>query len=204
MRVDDLMGQLTSVYLEWSAADLLQNPNYHRREREITWNGGNTWTEACILFDDICAWESAGAYSFQAFDGSIFRLYFRYAQSGALEQATLLFVHAQPCCEGSDVLPWIRVDCDPKRQAGTLHAECHLHVHGAPSVRIPVDGLPTPRAFVEAIAAWFYPDKYRLHRQLDSDGWPSVDRCTGEVFPHTCSAQVQRVGRVAFGSPKMR
>jgi hypothetical protein len=33
-----------------------------------------------------------------------------------------------------------------------------------PGTRVPVDGVPTPRQFLEFVFACFYPDDYRKHR----------------------------------------
>ena len=94
-------------------------------------------------------------------------------KADVLEQASLVYVHVDPCCHANEALPWLRIDYDPRVAGGVLHAPCHLHVHGAPTVRIPVDRVPTPRAFVEAIAAWFYPQLYAKHRTLDAEFWPA-------------------------------
>lgn len=66
-------------------------------------------------------------------------------------------------------IAWIRMDYQPQHVRGVLHGECHLHMSGFSDMRLLVDGVPTPRQFIEMIVALCYPKIYRSHR-LREDG----------------------------------
>ena len=60
---------------------------------------------------------------------------------------------------------WFRIDYDPLTVApGVNHPPCHLHFSGFPDARLIVNGVPTPRQFVEFVISSFYPEVYRQKR----------------------------------------
>jgi len=69
------------------------------------------------------------------------------------------------------LVPWIRIDYDPKASTSPLHHACHMHIGLFQHARIPLSRVPTPRQFIEFIITLCYPEDYRMKR-LDSDGKP--------------------------------
>ena len=60
---------------------------------------------------------------------------------------------------------WIRLEFDPLAATkGIVHPPCHLHIGGFPDARLIVNGVPTPRQFVEFVISSFYPEVYRQKR----------------------------------------
>jgi len=71
--------------------------------------------------------------------------------------------------EEDEVAPWIRFDYDPGAgKRGILHHDTHLHFVGFPNTRVAVNGVPTPRQFIEFVMGAFYPSEYAAKR-LDRD-----------------------------------
>lgn len=106
-------------------------------------------------------------YTFQTIeDGAILQLHYLFG-SDELLSANLAYYSAGV----TDDMPvgWYRIDYDPVREGGVIHAGCHFHLGLFPNMRLVVDGVPTPRQFVEFVIASCYPDSYQRHR-LGSDG----------------------------------
>lgn len=69
----------------------------------------------------------------------------------------------------SDLASWMRIDYDPNAmRRGVIHHDCHLQLCGLPNARIPLNGVPAPRQFVDFVVAMIHPDIYVNHR-LDSE-----------------------------------
>jgi hypothetical protein len=89
------------------------------------------------------------------------------------EEGTEEFVGPLPDVESFEEsrlpISWVRFDYDPSAERGVLHAAAHLQSSIGVDLRIPAVGVPTPRQWIEAIFAWFYPEDYKRHR-LDEDG----------------------------------
>jgi hypothetical protein len=77
---------------------------------------------------------------------------------------------------------WLRIDYAPRDAKGVLHYECHMHLSMFYNSRLVVDGVPTPRQFVEFIIALCYPDIYREHRLDDNGEYPD------ETFMHSVNS----------------
>ncbi len=59
---------------------------------------------------------------------------------------------------------WLRIDYAPQDARGVLHHDCHLHMSTFSRSRFVVDGVPTPKQFIELIMSLCYPEYYRRHR----------------------------------------
>lgn len=70
-----------------------------------------------------------------------------------------------------DTVSWIRIDYDPGAHRDVVHTCCHLHVHGFSESRISIDGVPSPKQFIEFVLAVFYPKEYSSKR-IGADGRP--------------------------------
>jgi len=64
---------------------------------------------------------------------------------------------------GTRVVSWLRIDfeSDEKVRRGIAHPACHMHVHGFPSWRLAIRGVPTPIQFVDLIVSQVYPEIYQ-------------------------------------------
>jgi hypothetical protein len=172
-----LLNELRKTFEDWDG--LLVNPRYCRNDRAVCWtsfNGGRL-TEP-VTSEQVLGVLDQKQFSFQsAEDGSIFQLLYRFDSDDKLIEARLAFylLRSRGSLEDGYAevrsTAWIRLDYDTAAAAGLLHTACHLHLHGFPETRIPVDGVPGPRQFVEFIIAACYPDYYRMHR-LESGNEP--------------------------------
>lgn len=81
----------------------------------------------------------------------------------------------------------IRIDYDRRFPESPIHHTCHIHFSGYPATRIAVDGIPTPRQFLEFVFLAFYPDVFRTRRLRDGGEFRNV-------------AYVQAICSVAFPS----
>jgi hypothetical protein len=94
---------------------------------------------------------------------------------------------------------WLRIDFSPDFQRkGILHHDCHVHLSGMNLARIPLDGVPSPRQFVEFIFASFYPSAYREHRlkglplctdavlvaSINEHSWPVASQALAQAIMH--------------------
>ncbi|MBV9718017.1 MAG: DUF2290 domain-containing protein [Candidatus Eremiobacteraeota bacterium] len=59
--------------------------------------------------------------------------------------------------------PWLRIDYDLQAARGAIHAPCHMHINGFSAARLPVNGVPSPRQFVDLILSLAYPAVFRRH-----------------------------------------
>lgn len=139
-------------------------------------------------------------YSFQiSLDGSIVQIYYLYDSKGNdIRSANLAFYSSRiyspkilPVSEiisNDDALEepedenfnlgmpedgpvhWIRIDYAPDEARGVLHHGCHMHLSTFPESRFIVDRLPTPKQFIEFVIAYYYPEEYKKHRNLNERG----------------------------------
>lgn len=59
---------------------------------------------------------------------------------------------------------WIRIDYDPTaKERGIIHHDCHMHLSNFPDTRFIVEGIPSPRQFIEFVVATVYPSQYKDH-----------------------------------------
>ncbi len=185
MRVNELYKSLRSTYDDWS--DFLINPQFVRREEEIIWqNYAPPRLAYPILRSDIAQLIDKGQYTFQVSeDDSIIQIYYRCQKNKVLKANLAFYSLAEaPAADGevtdleedlwdepSFNLPredgpvgWLRIDYAPQEERGVLHHHCHLHLNAFPEARFVVDGLPTPKQFIEWIVSLCYPEKYKAHR----------------------------------------
>ena len=181
MRINDVIGQLTSAFNDWD--HLLANPRYVRRNRIITWqNYYPGFVRLPVTNADLVRLSDEGQYTFQFLDGSMLQLFYAYGNADDdLIAARLAYYMAEnlgvaseeefgadeALAEASPV-NWFRLDYT-QRDSGVLHSSAHLHLAGFPDGRLMVAGVPTPRQFVELVVSFAYPDAYRRHR-LDENG----------------------------------
>jgi hypothetical protein len=185
MRVNDVIGIMVSVFDDWQG--LLANPRFVRNGNSISWVGcepriiSYPLTRAAVV-----ELAEQGQYTFQfTDDGSLLQMAYSFTADGVTLRSANLAYYAVPrnvipMDEAADVMeeapvageaeiPWLRIDYDPETARGVLHGECHLHLSGFPNSRFLVDGVPTPRQFVEFVIALCYPEAYR-ERRLKDDG----------------------------------
>lgn len=196
MKINDVISSLTASYDDWNNIFFVKN--FIRRNHEVSWSdynpGGllepNSGKDLQNLFENK-------QYSFVLSDFSILQLYYKFKE----DNETLLFarlafyrllggtIDESPDLQdqedelGEEIGPlksdeeglieWIRFDFDPSESRTLVHPECHAHVSGLTSARVPVVGVPSPRQFIEFIISVFYPDKY-LKERAESDGTPKV------------------------------
>ena len=178
-----------AAYLDW--ADYLANPRIVRADNVVSWADRTSMrTPSHPGQDDIRGLATSGQYSFQAIeDGGLFQLYYECDHDGeTVVSANLGFYRiGEPPDEDDDdddlaevlatesdsrddpPIGWLRVDYAPTEARGVLHSECHLHLVGFLSGRWVVDGLMSPRQFVELMFQLAYPDAFAEHR-LDAAG----------------------------------
>jgi hypothetical protein len=183
MTQNDIFGQLTAVFIEWQG--FLKDPQYIHRGGEISWDRASQLIlSENLTRRDVLEISRMGQYSFRvAGDESIIQISYRFDPQGDLQSARLAFYEVGSLTvvdEEIEVLPieqedgpntlarWIRFDYCNTGLGRVLHMDCHLHVSGLPGTRFAVTGVPTPRQFIEFIAAHFYPTEYKKIR-LDED-----------------------------------
>jgi len=189
--INDLYSSLVSVQMDWKG--ILLNPNYLRKDWIISWkNYGGLIVGDNVTIKTVLELGKNEQYSFQLRDGSLLQLYYEFQSNGnVLENASLAFykfnnVQEQASEDAEELAdevirmvgvteyeqpaPWVRIDCCPQHKRGVIHSTIHMHGNIGPSVRIPVSGVPTPKQFIEATIAWFYPEKYAsMHLNADGD-----------------------------------
>ncbi len=190
MLINDLFSSLISLQKDWKG--IVLNPNFVRKGWIISWsNFGSLSVGDNLTTRTILEWGKSRQYSFQLDDGSLLQLYYEFQPGGeVLENASVAFykfkdgqtqaledigewtgeeIWSDSDLEDDLLVPWVRVDCCPQHRRGVIHSAIHMHSNIGPSVRIPVNGFPTPKQFLEVIIAWFYPEKY-ASRHLDTSG----------------------------------
>lgn len=187
MLISDLHSSLISLQGDWSG--IILNPNYIRKEWVISWNQfKHVSLGDRITSKTVKELEKGRQYSFQLFDGSLIQLYYRFREGGDIVQiANLAFykcerdIYNEEEDDNGDIseyddtpiedyeIPWIRIDYCPDEEMGIIHAATHMHSSIGANVRLPINGIPTPKQFIEALMAWFYPAKYE-EKHLDSQG----------------------------------
>ena len=173
--INDFCASLKDSYIEWK--NILINPNYCRRDKEITWNRrlSQMMPVNSTILDVISLIENQ-QYSFQvSLDESIIQLYYKFSNENIITSANLAYYGAIPWGamrltkkndkEGnsfgqvqSQVTPeieneyvsWIRIDYDSAcEKPSIIHHLAHLHIAGISSGRIPFDTLPSPFQFID-------------------------------------------------------
>jgi hypothetical protein len=177
MTLNDVMGQLTSVFIEWEG--VLKDPQYIRNEDSATWANA----EIVILPETITKAETFELSRRRQFtfrvsaDDSVVQMSYRF-NHGNVTEARLAYyevglpeyeddtANVRPSADVDWNLParWIRFDYRKTGLNQVLHMDSHLHVSGLPGTRFAVAGLLTPKQFIEFIIAHFYPDIYEKVR----------------------------------------
>jgi len=183
MRVNEVLGILVSVFLDWDGT--LANLNCARVGSTIAWNG----FEPAILPPamtptDVAELAARRQYTFQIVeDGSPIQLVYGFNTTGEdLVSAHLAYYQAGTTQDQAEYpsefapVPWLRIDYDRGRANNVLHGECHLHVSGLPTARLLVCGVPNPKQFVEFILAVFYPTMYRQARLQENGDYVDLER----------------------------
>lgn len=178
MKLTDATGQLTATVSDWNG--LLVNPQYIHRGQTITWQAAERkFLPEVLTFSDVAALAEARQYSFQLLtDGSLFRLFYAYNKDGiTLANAMLAYYEGRSSEEDTEDqeakavgayearswVRWLRIDFNAIDPRCSLHNDCHLHVGGLPNARVALDGVPSPKQFVDLVMAWCYPELYAQH-----------------------------------------
>lgn len=164
MKISDVVGSLVAVWTEWQQANFLINPRYVRQGNIITWQGHSAgMTEEPITQSHVLDFIDRGQYTFQInIDESIVQLHYVFNRNDEISAANLAYYALDVNSEGQ--AGWIRIDFDPSSYRGALHPKCHMHISLFPNMRFVVDGVPSPKQFVDFIALACYPDVYEsLH-----------------------------------------
>jgi len=191
---NEIEQQLRSVYSEWYG--LLVNPRFCRHNNLISWtayDGGKA--REPVTNEKFLNLVETRQYSFQcAEDGSLFQLLYRFDNSLHLTEARLGFYRtADPgVSEQAALVSWLRFDFDPQFSSGVLHHDCHLHIHGFPDTRIMVDGVPSPRQFVDFVLASCYPSSFEILRINEDGRYAGIEGATEEDLK---TIQVGRIPR---------
>lgn len=183
MTAGEVERELHAVFQDWDG--LLVNPRFCRVDNFVTWTAytGGRLKEP-VTGEQVLRIIEENQYTFQcAEDGSLFQMLYRFDEANKLTEARLGFYFV--CGTGSfeegsadiTAIAWLRMDYDLAAANGVLHAACHLHVHGFPNARVPVNGVPGPRQFVEFVVSTCYPDYYKVHR-LEINGDPQKEVMT--------------------------
>jgi hypothetical protein len=176
VKISDVYSSLVAVWTEWQKANFLINPRYIRRGNTVTWSEdtANIIDEA-IYQSHIINMIDQGQYSFQINpDESILQLRYVYSQNDELLAANLAYYSLG---EDSDVpVGWLRIDYDPSSYRGALHPKCHMHVSSFPNMRFAVDGVPSPKQFVDFVALNCYPEIYQSQHADQNGGFTDINR----------------------------
>jgi hypothetical protein len=198
MKLNDVMGQLVSVYQDWQ--HMLVNPRYNKNGKVISWHNRQSlfFNEPVQVYEIIQAIE-LGQYSFQIpEDGAIIQIYYTFEDNNKLQGAKLAYYKIiDPLQEDENIIvdentfsdsatvSWVRIDYQPSIQLannksidayGVIHSKCHLQISGFPNSRLPVFGIPTPKQFIEFIFAFCYPNRYKEHRLDEKDYFKNIDK----------------------------
>lgn len=158
MKISDTLSSLVASYCDWSS--ILINPRYVRQGNTITWENYRPKSFDGPLFpNNVISLIDEGQYSFQIIaDGSIIQIYYSYDSKDNLIGANLAYLSMN---DNSDLpVGWVRIDYDPLSARGLSHPKCHIHWSLFPNSRIAVNGIPSPRQFIEFILCSFYPEIY--------------------------------------------
>lgn len=161
-----IMTNLRQLITDWDG--FLLNPNYRRCNNEVNWiSDDEIMFPPNLTIDHLLRYIKQHNYSYMIHDGSLlqFRYVFRNDKT-SLEYACLSFMKfidvAEDNLSNKVPVPWMRVDYCPELAKGITHTACHLHLSISEEVRIPLNMIPTPRQFVLAVIAWFYPDEFKI------------------------------------------
>jgi hypothetical protein len=214
MTASDVFRQLIAVFVDWQG--VLKDPQYIRRDNEITWsNATHVVLPDKLTRADTRELSRSGQFTFRVSeDDSILQISYMFAQAGDLDCARLAYYQVgspYQVDEGINVYPtedessdapvhWIRFDYVRTQRCRALHMDSHLHVSGLPGIRIAVEGVPTPKQFVEFVISHFYVNTYadfRLHGDqqfLDTD---QIDQLNSErITLHQDAAMYGRLPHV--------
>jgi hypothetical protein len=164
VKISDIHGSLVSVWVEWQNTQFLINKRFIRQGNVISWeNYTPEILKEPIYFNDIVDLFNRGQYTFQVgIDGSLIQMYYVFDNKrDELISASLTFYLASD--DPDSQVGWFRMDFDPSSYRGVLHPKCHMHISLFPNTRFIVDGVPSPKQFVELIAAICYPDFYQKY-----------------------------------------
>jgi hypothetical protein len=169
VKISDVFGSLVSVWTEWQDTQFLINRRFIRQGFVISWEDCTPEImEEPIYLSHISDLFNRGQYTFQVgMDGSLIQIYYVFDKKDVLSSANLAFYYA-----GNDPhtqIGWLRIDFDPSSYRGVLHPKCHMHISLFPNTRFIVDGVPSPKQFIEFIAAMCYPDVYQ-EKHTDQNG----------------------------------
>ncbi|GAB5496611.1 MAG: hypothetical protein Phyf2KO_16910 [Phycisphaerales bacterium] len=219
MGVSETYSQLHSLHNELRG--WLVNNRYCRRGMTISWTEFTTQHRLPYAPSpvDVARLADSRQYSFQVNDGSLIQLYYEFEADGeTLRWANLLYcasgnleteegseeeiealsmAYDAPDDVSTTTVPWVRIDYAPEHGSEMIHNECHMHVSNMPRTRMGLEGVPTPRQFVEAIMAWFYPEEYKRRHLDDSGDLVDVDRPEKVNEPsHACRDEMRARMRV--------
>ncbi len=161
MKISDVLSSLVASWTEWQKANFLINPRYIRRDNIITWSDNTAnIIEETVFQNHVIDMIDRGQYSFQInSDESILQLYYVFNQGDKLIAANLAYYSLGQ--DSNTPVGWLRIDFDPSSYRGVLHPQCHMHLSLFPNMRFAVDGVPSPKQFIDFIALNCYPEIYQ-------------------------------------------
>jgi len=157
MTLNDVMGQLTSVFIEWKG--VLKDPQYVRNDNLVTWANA----QIVMLPEKLTKAETFELSRKRQFtfrlseDDSVVQLSYRFDR-GNVTEARLAYYevglreyeddsgNVRPTEELDSTVParWVRFDYRETGLDRVLHTDSHLHVSGLPGNLPAVTGAKHP------------------------------------------------------------
>lgn len=176
MKISDVNGSLVAVWTEWQKANFLINPRYIRRGNTITWKDDTpNILDEIVYQGHVVDMIDKGQYTFQInSDESILQLYYVFNQNDELTAANLAYYSFGQ--DSNIPVGWLRIDFDPSSYRGALHPKCHMHVSLFPNMRFALDGVPSPKQFVDFVALNCYPEIYQYQHANQNGEFLDINR----------------------------
>lgn len=161
MTINSVFTSLRLAYQDW--AHFVGNPRFIRKGDCISWSNRKPIVLDDVIYpDQVMELADAGQFSFQIIqDGSLLQLYYQF-EKDQLVSARLGYYSAGVAANMP--VGWYRIDFSPQQHHGALHWRSHMHLSLFPDTRLVVDGVPTPRQFIEFVVSSCYPDCYGKYR----------------------------------------
>ncbi len=176
MKISDVLGSLVAVWTEWQKANFLINRRFIRRDYSVTWQDYETRMLDDIVYPShVIEMIDHGQYTFQINnDEAVLQMHYVFDRHDTLTAANLAYYSLGQ--DSNIPVGWMRIDYDPTSYRGILHPKCHMHISLFPNMRFMVDGVPSPRQFVDFIALTCYPDIYQSLHADEKGGFKDSKR----------------------------
>lgn len=183
MKISDVYGSLVATWIEWQKAKFLINKRFVRKDNVISWEEFTpTMLDDLMEQKNIIDLIDKGQYSFQInVDESIVQLHYVYDREGNLSAANLAYYSLN--LDSDAPVGWLRIDYDPSSFRRALHPLCHMHISLFPNMRFPVDGVPSPKQFIDFIALVCYPDVYQSMHIGEDGNFSDINRMLSANSP---------------------